>query len=276
MEPPRHGRARAEIYNWSVFGVESATEVVAAPVVVDDDGRLIVEGLPPGTVARVVIEQAAAPGRWIWTRGRRGAAVAALAAVAAVALIATIGRRWSWSGFSGHDTLWSWMSLLAQPVALAILPLELLTRGWSRRPWKIAGAVVAAVLAVVALGGYGFGWSWTGLSGITLWDWLHVLLFPVVLVFLPSWAAQGAVLARTGRALIGGGAICSVVIVVVGYRLDWAWTGFVGNTFRDWLVLLIAPFLLPAACKMFHIRQTARPPIAQIAASVRVDITRDG
>ena len=165
-----------------------------------------------------------------------------------------MGRHWSWSGFSGQDTLWSWVSLLASPVALAILPLELLTRGWSRRPWKVAGTAVAFVFAVVASGGYAFGWAWTGLSGVHLWDWLHVLLFPVVLVFLPSWAAQGAMLGRTGRVLSLIGAVAFVAVVVCGYSLDWSWTGFVGNTFRDWLSLLFAPFLLPAACKVFYVR----------------------
>jgi hypothetical protein len=35
--------------------------------------------------------------------------------------------------------------------------------------------------------------------------------------------------------------------VVAGYALDWRWTGFRGNTFWDWLHLLLVPFLLPAA-----------------------------
>ncbi|MBV9594080.1 MAG: hypothetical protein JO147_09870, partial [Actinobacteria bacterium] len=30
------------------------------------------------------------------------------------------------------------------------------------------------------------------------------------------------------------------------------WTGFTGNTFHDWLVLMIAPCLLPVALKVVH------------------------
>lgn len=247
---------------------------------IDDKGRLVLDGLPPGATARVVLEDVRGAEGWTWTPIRRAAAVMVVLMIAAVALFATVGRHWSWSGFSGQDTLWSWMSLLATPIALAILPLELLTRGWSRRPWKIAGAVVAVLLAVVAVGGYVLHWSWTGLSGIFLWDWLHLLLFPVVLVFLPAWAAQGAVLGRRGRMLALLGLASFVVTVVLGYSLKWSWTGFAGNTFRDWLDLLIAPFLVPAACKVFHARQSARPTteivVGPIESSRTVDASMSG
>jgi len=47
-------------------------------------------------------------------------------------------------------------------------------------------------------------------------------------------------------------------VVIGGYRLHWAWTGFEGNTFRDWLSLLIVPFLLPASLAWFAARDRAR------------------
>jgi hypothetical protein len=36
----------------------------------------------------------------------------------------------------------------------------------------------------VILGGYEWGWNWTGLHGNTLWDWLHLLLLPVAVPVL--------------------------------------------------------------------------------------------
>jgi hypothetical protein len=50
-------------------------------------------------------------------------AISTLVLVVAVALIASVGRRWPWAGFSGQDTLWRSLGLLAQSVALAVLPL---------------------------------------------------------------------------------------------------------------------------------------------------------
>jgi hypothetical protein len=53
---------------------------------------------------------------------------------------------------------------------------------------------------------------------------------------------------------LGGVVAAFIVVVIGGYRLHWAWTGFEGNTFRDWLSLLIVPFLLPASLAWFAAR----------------------
>ena len=52
-----------------------------------------------------------------------------------------------------------------------------------------------------------------------------------------------------GAALIAAWSL----LIVGGYHWGWGWTGFTGNTFRNWLDLLIAPFLLPTACRWFHV-----------------------
>ena len=54
------------------------------------------------------------------------------------------------------------------------------TRARSR---SVALALFAAAFAVVLWGGYGHRWSWTGINGTTatLWDWLHLLLLPLLL-----------------------------------------------------------------------------------------------
>ena len=44
-----------------------------------------------------------------------------------------------------------------------------------------------AALAVVAVGGFGFDWSWTGFPGNTLWDWLELCLVPFVVPAVVTW-----------------------------------------------------------------------------------------
>ena len=40
---------------------------------------------------------------------------------------------------------------------------------------------VAGLLIIAAIGGYAFGWSWTGFHGNTLWDWMNLLFTPVAI-----------------------------------------------------------------------------------------------
>src|SRR5438105_1867989 len=56
-------------------------------------------------------------------------------------------------------------------------------------------ALVVALVVLVTLGGYIFHWGWTGFSGNstsgkTLWDWLHLLIIPVVLALGGFWLNQ--------------------------------------------------------------------------------------
>jgi hypothetical protein len=87
---------------------------------------------------------------------------------------------WSWTGFYGN-TLWNWLELLALPLAVALTPLiRVLRAKWSRRHSLIAltGAVAFAALVLC---GYLANWAWTGFRGNTLWDWLHLLLLPLLI-----------------------------------------------------------------------------------------------
>jgi hypothetical protein len=45
--------------------------------------------------------------------------------------------------------------------------------------WALLAAVALVGFAVMAVGGYFFGWSWTGFGGNTVWDWLSLLFTPV-------------------------------------------------------------------------------------------------
>ena len=107
--------------------------------------------------------------------------VSALAAMAAFAVFAAAGYLvpLHWTGFRSQ-TLWAWFGLLLLPAALVIAPL-LPKDARSLRPgqkWVVA--LLALAWAVTILGGYALGWKWTGYQGNTLWDWLRLLLLPLV------------------------------------------------------------------------------------------------
>ena len=70
---------------------------------------------------------------------------------------------WNWTGFQGNR-LWEWINLLLLPVALAVVSISF--KGYER-PWATALALAAILLLVSAVGGYAFGWRWTGFQGNT-------------------------------------------------------------------------------------------------------------
>jgi hypothetical protein len=86
---------------------------------------------------------------------------------------------WGWTGFVGN-TLWDWLSLAALPLAIALIPLLVELRGdWERRH-TVMLAVGVSVFVVLVLAGYLAPWRWTGFTGNTAWDWLHLLLLPLM------------------------------------------------------------------------------------------------
>ena len=107
----------------------------------------------------------------------------------------------SWTGFSGQK-LWNWIELLVLPAALAITA-ALTSRGIRYqgrllRP-RERGIVIALVAGwiITIIGGYALQWTWTGYPGNTLWDWLQMLLVPLVfptilLPFLLKWISGNA------------------------------------------------------------------------------------
>ena len=108
-----------------------------------------------------------------------------------------------------------------------------------------SSVALASVVLVLLAGGYLDGWRWTGFrDNEQLWDWLQLLLLPVVLATVPLWLRHGD---RIGRGRQIG--YCTVVaafagFTVVGYLAPLAWTGFVGNTLWDWFSLLLLPLTL--------------------------------
>jgi hypothetical protein len=110
---------------------------------------------------------------------------------------------------------------------------------------KYGGSVVAVAFLVVLAGGYGPGWPWTGFQqNNQLWDWLHLLLLPVVLGTLPIWIQAREYIGRTRRVIYAVFIVAWIGFVIAGYLVPLGWTGFRGNTLWDWFNLLLLPIAL--------------------------------
>jgi hypothetical protein len=129
-------------------------------------------------------------------------------------------------------------------------------RGW------VTVAVVAGLVAlvIVVYGGYGRHWSWIGINGetATLWDWLHLVLLPVAALVLALWLRHRPEVGRGAGVAVGGGLAGFVIVVVAGYVVPWAWTGFVGNTLWDWLNLAALPLAVAAIPVFVELRPAWR------------------
>jgi hypothetical protein len=113
-----------------------------------------------------------------FTPARRKAYLAAIAVVAAFVAVGYL-IPWRWTGFPGH-TLWDWFTLLLLPAAVVIAPFLSAGIRSLRSYHKAVIIVLALAWAASILGGYDLGWRWTGYQGNTLWDWLQLLLLPLV------------------------------------------------------------------------------------------------
>jgi len=87
---------------------------------------------------------------------------------------------WAWTGFPGNK-LWNWLELLALPLAVTLVPLmDDIRLHWNSRD-SVAAGTGLCVFAAIVVGGYVGDWKWTGFTGNTLWDWMHLLLLPLLL-----------------------------------------------------------------------------------------------
>ena len=122
---------------------------------------------------------------------------------------------------------------------------------------RYGGSIVAVAFLVVLVGGYGTGWQWTGFEqNNQLWDWLHLLLLPVVLGTLPIWIQAREYISNTRRAIYAVFIVAWIGFVIAGYLVPLSWTGFRGNTLWDWFNLL----LLPAALITIRALRSKRRP----------------
>lgn len=85
-----------------------------------------------------------------------------------------------WTGFRGQ-TLWDWLTLIVLPATLLTWQSWPTTGREIRRVHLIVGAFLGVGWIVTLIGGYAADWTWTGYTGNKLWDWVNLLLAPVVI-----------------------------------------------------------------------------------------------
>jgi hypothetical protein len=129
------------------------------------------------------------------------------------------------------------------PGAASASALRRLVR--DQRVRKYGGAIIAVAVLVVLWGGYIQGWPWTGFpANNQLWDWLNLLLLPVVFGTLPIWIQHADHMSRARRAAYLIAIAAFAVFVLAGYLLPLRWTGFPGNTLWNWFELIVLPVAL--------------------------------
>jgi heme/copper-type cytochrome/quinol oxidase subunit 4 len=95
-----------------------------------------------------------------------------------------------WTGFEGN-TLWDWLGLTLLPFALATVRLWPDLQPRVLRRHMVAALAVAWILVALILFGYLRPWEWTGFTGNTLWDWINLVLAPLLLPLVLMPFAMG-------------------------------------------------------------------------------------
>jgi hypothetical protein len=108
------------------------------------------------------------------------------------------------------------------------------------RIFAVSALAVAAL--TVLWGGYIRGWQWTGFrANDQLWNWLKLLLLPVVVGTIPLWIQQGKHINRAWRVTFGLAVVAFTGFVAAGYLIPLKWTGFPGTTLWSWWGLILLP-----------------------------------
>jgi hypothetical protein len=133
----------------------------------------------------------------------------------------------------------------------------------SKRMRKDAAYALAAAMLVALWGGYARGWNWTGFrANGQLWDWLQLLLLPVVIGTIPLWIRNRDYISRIRRVTYAVVIVAWTGFVIAGYLVPLNWTGFGGQTLWDWFELLLLPAALAATTGM-------RVPLPKVLRSLR-------
>jgi FHA domain len=120
---------------------------------------------------------------------------------------------------------------------------------------KGAAYVMAAALAVVLWGGYIGGWQWTGFRGNKqLWDWLTLLLLPVVLGTIPLWIQAKDYIGKGRRTLYAVIIVAWAGFMIAGYLVPLTWTGFADQKLWNWLDLLVLPAVVVTTTTLMSMR----------------------
>jgi hypothetical protein len=102
-----------------------------------------------------------------------------------------------WTGLRGH-TLWDWFELALLPLVVVAAPIWVKANR-IRRIHLLLGAIGAVAFGAFVYAAYAMPLQWTGFTGNTAWDWLKLLLLPVLIptVVIP-------LLSTTMRNALGG------------------------------------------------------------------------
>ena len=154
-----------------------------------------------------------------------------------------------------------------QRAAGAAEPATAMRRLMGNSKMRNHAAYALAVAVLVALwGGYAQGWKWTGFQANgQLWDWLNLLLLPVVIGTIPLWIQHRDYISRSRRVTHGVVIVAWTGFVIAGYLVPLNWTGFRGQTLWDWFELL----LLPAALATTTALTSMRVPLPKVLRSLR-------
>jgi hypothetical protein len=107
---------------------------------------------------------------------------------------------------------------------------------------RYGGSVVLTAALVALLGGYIGGWRWTGFpANNQVWDWLNLLLLPVVIGTIPIWLLHAERMSQARRVTYGVFVVAFAGFVTAGYLIPLDWTGFRGNTLWNWFLLIVLP-----------------------------------
>lgn len=139
-------------------------------------------------------------------------------------------------------------------------PSRMLTLLRHDRFRRYAGAVLGTVFLVVLWGGYVQGWAWTGFrANNQLWDWLQLLLLPIVVGTIPLWIKHADGISPARRYTHLGVIAALAGLTAAGYLIPWRWTGFPGKTLWDWFGLLLLPAALVIAPELPAALRSLRP-----------------
>jgi hypothetical protein len=147
---------------------------------------------------------------------------------------------------------------VAQSHAHSTAALRALAR--DERVKRYGTSVLLTAALVALLGGYIGGWSWTGFpANNQVWDWLNLLLLPVVIATVPIWLLHAERMSPARRRAYGVFVVAFAGFVLAGYLIPLSWTGFRGNTLWNWFVLLVLPLTLVVSGAWSKSGRTLRP-----------------
>ena len=130
--------------------------------------------------------------------------------------------------------------------------------GDNKKLRRVFGYILAVAALVVVWGGYSRGWGWTGFqANRQLWDWLQLLLVPVVAGTVPLWVQYRNYIGRARTAAYGAALAAWTGFVIAGYLIPLRWTGFQGQTLWNWFELVLLP--IAVACTVVMISKRIHP-----------------